>query len=584
MELRNIQDSIQTIVDAIAAVLKIEVEVADQHLFRVAGTGLIKKKIMKSMHREDLVFQACLTSGQTLVIEKPGFEEVCRNCRHFENCIETGEICAPIIVNNETIGVIGLISFTVKQQERLFSERQINIAFLEKMAEVIATKMCEYTYYEQKIEHERNISTLLHYIDDGIIMLNNDHHLQYSSPMTKELLNIEQDKPIPSSIIEQLVDQQAHVKDSGDLVTLYVEDTPHTFFVTYQTIEYDTKQRSTMIRLENPSKISSQAHEISSKVFTTNELIGQHPTMLAIKEVITHIKDSKNPVFLHGATGTSKSFIAKYIHATSKRAKKSYQRINCSLLAPEQLELDLFGTSEEPGALELADEGTLFIEEIEHLPLQLQIKLLQFLNNQKIFSRNTFYTPNTRLIISANTDIQPLIAQGLFRQDLFYKLSIIPIQMPTLQERQTDIPLLVHAFLKKYSHLHKKKFQVEETALHALARYSWPGNLQELENAINYAVTYDKRPMLSLKSFPHYIIEATAQQAENNSLNLQDIERQTIQKAIEEVCLRGLKKEHAAQLLGISRATFYRKIKDYQLQTEKSPPNPIKIRSDFITI
>ncbi|MFT8390109.1 MAG: transcriptional regulator, partial [Sporolactobacillus sp.] len=161
LELRHIQSTIQQIVSAIASVMKIEVEVADAQLFRVAGTGLIKQKIWQGMSGEDAVYQQCVEKGEMIIIDRPGHHTLCRHCPHFENCMELGEICTPIKINDTVIGVIGLIAFDEPQRGRLFDDLDANTFFIKKMAEVIATKVNETIIFQQQLISEKKISTLI---------------------------------------------------------------------------------------------------------------------------------------------------------------------------------------------------------------------------------------------------------------------------------------------------------------------------------------------------------------------------------------------------------------------------------------
>ncbi|WP_146551821.1 GAF domain-containing protein [Rummeliibacillus sp. SL167] len=160
-DLKTIQLPIQQIVNAIASVLKIEIEVADKHLFRVAGTGQIKSQIWKEMNGEDLIYKRCIQTKQTIVIENPGFNSFCSGCLHFGHCKEHGEICCPIILDGEAIGVIGLIAFDKIQQQRLFTHKVENIAFLEQIAQIIATKMQETKFYKNYIVSQKKYRRFL---------------------------------------------------------------------------------------------------------------------------------------------------------------------------------------------------------------------------------------------------------------------------------------------------------------------------------------------------------------------------------------------------------------------------------------
>ena len=569
MELKALQPGIQQVVSAIAAVLKIEVEVADHQLFRVAGTGRIKEKIWREMSGEDVVFRHCLETGQTTVIDRPGFHPLCESCGQYMKCAEAGEICTPITVDGKAIGVIGLIAMNEEQKERLFGDLQANINFLEKMADVIASKIKEHAYYQQQILAEKKISTLLNYMDTGILMLNRKGECEFLSAAARAMLELEPGQSPPEAIVQQLLSQMDNLAGSGNIIYLNLGAFSRKFFATCHRIDDEDGGESAVIVLDDPEHITSLASHLSFEVPLRDEVISTHPVAVKLKEMIPKIAASHLPVLIQGEPGTGKHFVARYIHRSGSRAGHPFVRLNCSFFTEAQLDQELFGHSggpePVPGKLELTDGGTLYLEEIHQLPMSIQVKLMTFLENRLIRRGGEFYEINVRIIASTNVNLADFVRRGLFRQDLYYKLSMFPITLPPLAQRKQDILPFAQLFLQQQRNGVVKK--LDDAVIDILLAHDWPGNIQELKNVIEYACHMATTSVIEVRHLPDYIVAETQDRVRANQpvFNLQTIERETIKRALAEVESRGGRKEEAAALLGISRATLFRKIKDYRL-------------------
>ena len=511
MDLKSIQQGLQQIVIAISAVLQIEVEVADSDLFRIAGTGLLKRKIWRDMDNEDAVYRRCIESGETIIIDNPGFNEICQSCSHFEHCEEYGEICSPIKIDGVVIGVVGLIAFDIVQKKRLFGYLEENINFLEKMADVIATKVKEYIFFNQRLLAEKKISTLIHYIDNGIIMLNQHGDCEFINSTARQMLNLSSHVMPSEKTIHQLLEQKDASIKGGKIIFLNIGSFSRKLFATYHQIDNSENGETAVIILEDPDYIKSIATHISIKEQNNNcEIIGTHPSINKVKELISKIANGSMPILINGESGTGKGFIANYIHQSREREIEKFFTINCSFYSEEILEGELFGHENNgehiPGKLELADGGTLFLEEIHSLPLLTQIKLLKFINDKLIFRQGKYYEVHVRIISSTDKNLPMLIKEGLFRQDLYYKLSIIPISIPPLHKRKQDILSFAMHFLQKLnckSNTYNKVF--DNHVKDIFLAYNWPGNIQELANVIEYAHNFEATSIITEASLPEYL-------------------------------------------------------------------------------
>ena len=303
-------------------------------------------------------------------------------------------------------------------------------------------------------------------------------------------------------------------------------------------------------------------------------LVGQSPPMLRLFEAIVDVAQSDATVLITGETGTGKELVARAIHAQSPRCYGPFIAINCGAFTEHLLESELFGHEKgaftdakftKKGRLEMADAGTLFLDEIGDISMKMQIDLLRVLETHE-FTRvggTATLKSDFRVIAATHRDLQEAIAQKTFRQDLFYRLNVVNLQVPPLRERQEDISPLAHHFLRRFAtETNKKIDSIHPAALEAMRAYSWPGNVRELENAIERAVVVEKGRQIKLADLP--FVSPRAEEAEIGTLSLEEIERQHIARIL---AAEGGNISNSARVLGINRTTLYHKIKKYGLSS-----------------
>src|SRR5438477_116996 len=230
------------------------------------------------------------------------------------------------------------------------------------------------------------------------------------------------------------------------------------------------------------------------------EIVGKGPRMQELQQVIAKVSDAPSTVLIQGESGTGKELVATALHETSVRRDRPFIKINCAAIPRELVEAELFGfekgaftgaVQSKPGRFELADGGTLFLDEIGEIPLEMQVKLLRAIQESEFERVGGVKTTQVevRLVAATSRDLTREIAAGRFREDLFYRLNVVPIHLPPLRERREDIPLLVEHFRQKYNaRLRKNVEKIEDDALACLAAYSWPGNIRELENVLERTI------------------------------------------------------------------------------------------------
>ncbi len=309
-------------------------------------------------------------------------------------------------------------------------------------------------------------------------------------------------------------------------------------------------------------------------------IIGKSPAIQEILDTIRIVCDSRSNVLITGESGTGKELIARAIHNVSRRQAFRFVAINCGAIPADLMENELFGheagsytgaSSRELGKAEMANKGTLFLDEVGEMSLALQIKLLRFIQ-EKEFYRVGGTGPvkaECRILASTNRDLEEEIRSGRFREDLFYRLNVIPIQTPSLRERKEDIPLLAEYFLKKYAGQNQKFIKgIDRRTMEAFIAYDWPGNIRQLENVIERAVVLTGFDTIAPSDLPKKILEAGSREAEEEKLaglqkmKLPDLEKAAILGALE---AEDWNQTKASDRLGITRRQLRTKMVKYNL-------------------
>jgi DNA-binding NtrC family response regulator len=304
-----------------------------------------------------------------------------------------------------------------------------------------------------------------------------------------------------------------------------------------------------------------------------HEVIGTSPATRRLLEQVAMVSASDTSVLIRGESGTGKELIARAIHANSNRRYMPIVVVNCGALSEGVLESEVFGHEKgaftgaqyrRKGKFEMADGGTLFLDEIGDISLKTQIDLLRVLDEKKIcrVGGNTEIPVNFRLIAATNKNLESMIAEGKFREDLYYRINVFSVTIPPLRERREDIPLLAEHFLKKFSRsMNRTTATISPEAQRLLVDYDWPGNVRELQNAIERAVLVCKTQKIGPADLPLHVND----QKSDPARSLADIERLHIKRTLEE---SGWNVYRAARLLEIDRVTLYNKIKKYGFKRE----------------
>lgn len=361
----------------------------------------------------------------------------------------------------------------------------------------------------------------------------------------------------------------------------------------YITKPFDmTEMQQVVEKALHTSELNLKNFHPDPKELGRYDIIGRSKQMMQIYDMISKVADTPSTVLITGESGTGKELIARALHQHSRRKDKPYIAINCAAIPHNLMESELFGyekgaftgaMSSKAGRFELAQHGTLFLDEIGEIPVEMQVKLLRALQYNEFERVGGIQTIkiDVRLVVATNQDLLEKTKDGSFREDLFYRLNVVPIHLPPLRDRKSDIPLLVKHFLERFNErLNKEIEEVTPEALNALQDYHWPGNIRELENVIERITLFASSTRIAVQDLPPEVLQHHAANSDvyippaisyDMSMSLPELWKQQKERLEREMIGRALDQTQgnvtkAAEKLGISRKSMQKKMKDLGLR------------------
>lgn len=583
--LKYIREDIQNIAEAIVAVLGIDVTIVDDDLTRVAGTGIYLEKIGEKISGYS-AFNKCLIEQIEIIIDDPSCNDICNECSNSGDCKEFAEVCCPIISEGVTYGVIGLIAFTEEQAKVIKNNNNVLMNFLGKMADLISNKIkAQVKAYELELE-KKKLETLVNGIDKAIVSIDVDGNIDKYNLKFKKVFNLENN--INGKNIFKLL--EFIKKPSRDN---FKKEKSHSF--NYKLDRYELKgiynineiilkkelKGYVIDFIDNKDAIKNYNKINKDYSITLENIIGNSSIINSVKKEALIASKSTSTVLITGESGTGKELFARAIHNHSNRCENPFVAVNCAAIPDNLLESELFGYEEgaftgakkggKLGKFEIANKGTIFLDEIGDMSLHLQAKLLRVLQEKelnKIGAKSNKFI-DVRIIAATNKDLEKMVLKGTFREDLYYRLNVIPISLPNLRQRKDDIPDLIDFMIKEYSRkLEKHVTGIDKNVLDVMLEYKWPGNIRELQNIIEYGVNMSIGEIITLDVIPNKLknVELEEVLVQNDKIRtLEELEKAEIIKALHKYKDYKKDKELVAKALGISRATLYRKLEKYKI-------------------
>ncbi|HAY5589155.1 TPA: sigma-54-dependent transcriptional regulator [Escherichia coli] len=580
--LMQIQPTIQRFARMLASVLQLEVEIVDENLCRVAGTGAYGKFLGRQLSGNSRLLRHVLETKTEKVVTQSRFDPLCEGCDSKENCREKAFLGTPVILQDRCVGVISLIAVTHEQQEHISDNLREFSDYVRHISTIFVSKLLEDQGPGDNIS--KIFATMIDNMDQGVLVVDDESRVQFVNQTALKTLGVVQNNIIGKPIRFRPLTFESNFTH-GHMQHI---------------VSWDDKSELIIGQLHNIQgrqlflMAFHQSHTSFSVANAPDEphieqLVGECRVMRQLKRLISRIAPSPSSVMVVGESGTGKEVVARAIHKLSGRRNKPFIAINCAAIPEQLLESELFGyvkgaftgasANGKTGLIQAANTGTLFLDEIGDMPLMLQAKLLRAIEAREILpiGASSPIQVDIRIISATNQNLAQFIAEGKFREDLFYRLNVIPITLPPLRERQEDIELLVHYFL----HLHTRRLGsvypgIAPDVAEILRKHRWPGNLRELSNLMEYLVNVvpSGEVIDSTLLPPNLLNNGTTEQSDVTEFSeahlslddaggtaLEEMEKQMIREALS----RHNSKKQVADELGIGIGTLYRKIKKYEL-------------------
>ncbi len=588
-ELKRIQSFLQQVAGAFAGVVEIEIGIFSSDLEVIAGSGYFEKEV-GTVYDEGCMTHKVVSSSsdESIFVENTAHAVCCAECEYSERCDVLAFVMRPIIYEDNKIGTISLLALTEQHRRKLLNHYEKMQDFLSKLSNLILISI-NAKRMESKITTLMNqFKDVINSIYEGVIAINNQGIITSVNRAAEEMLQLDQirvnsnhiNELFPDFVVEDAINEH----ENSDSELYYVNELSYSgpdhktlyLFYNITPMYEDGRVSGAVLTFRKKEEVEEMANRImkGNKKCTFSGIIGASTEINEIKEKMKMIAATDSTVLIRGETGTGKSIFARAIHEESPRRKNPFVSVSCAAIPATLLESELFGYEEgaftgarkggKPGKFELADGGTIFLDEIGDMPLDFQVKLLHVIENKSIarIGGVSFRDVDVRIIAATNSDLEEMIKERKFREDLFYRINVIPFTLPGLRDRKDDIILLMHHFLDYYSvRLNKKIKGFEEEAREALLAYPWPGNVRELENAIEYAINIESNYQISKDSLPERIARHYSSSEQVGIEDISSLEEKAIKAALDKYGHSTWGKEKAASALGISRATLYRKLK-----------------------
>ena len=600
-KLKPFQNYLDKHTNIISSVLNIDIEIVDDKLIRLNGSGIYKNKINESVITEGNIYSQVLETGRELVVLDMQNNDICIDCGNYENCLNKVIIAVPIKYKNQTLGVIGAISTDPQRKKDITEKIDSYLPFIENICDLISMKIDESEINKNNDKKIKLFHEIINNLEKGVVILDVQNKISYVNNIAQISLNLRN-----SSIGEELkIVNYEKSTNNKDVINIDINNHIYTMAAKILPVYPYIKEYDKIIifdKVIDEKNDSENFIDTGWGVYKSDSIIGNSDAMCKIKDRIKKLARSNSTVLITGESGTGKELIARAIHAEGNRSQKPFIAINCAAIPENLLESELFGyvkgafsgasNSGKIGKFELANEGVIFLDEIGDLSFHLQAKLLRVLQERK-FARigsNKLIDLNIKVISATNKDLLKLVNEGKYREDLYYRLNVIPINLPPLRERKEDINEIMESFINKYSiELGILDVKIEEKVMKMLNNYNWPGNIRELENAVeymmnlvgedgiivedmlpidilnyynkkNYTITSYRREGYISNQNNSYSIEEFISIEKKDILSLKDLELLYINKVLDRFGRDTKSKKEIAKRLGIGLATLYRKL------------------------
>ncbi|NPV71537.1 MAG: sigma 54-interacting transcriptional regulator [Firmicutes bacterium] len=571
--LSTIADDVNQVAEAISLAVGCDVEVIDSSLIRIAATGSVKSTQGRPL-RHGHGYSFILNHKRLLVMDEPGLHLICEPCDLKGRCYYKIGIAAPIVLEGESIGAIGIAAFEEKKRIRLKESLPELTGFIQKMADLLASKAREQRLLASLQETTAELTAILNASSEGIVAFDDQgqvlHHNNAALPLLCVKTTIEMEQAI-KGILDRETRRLSRMSRQTAIGTRRIQIDLEPIPILGQKLWLLICRDYAAVRK------SASAIALSDNSVSFDSILTVDDDMLKLLSIARKVAQSDSTVLISGESGTGKELLARAIHSQSRRRNGPFIPINCGAIPESLLESELFGYEPgaftgarkdgKPGKFELADGGTLFLDEIGTMPLHLQVNLLRVIEDRKVERLGGTLATSTdvRIIAATNDDLEARVKEGRFRDDLYFRIKVIPLHIPPLRQRRGDIPLLADYFVHQYADRFGKQIDgIDEPVLTTLKSYDWPGNVRELSNVIEFAVNMEDTTCLTLDNLPASL--RSVRSPTTPTSKLVDIKSDILTRYLEQFGWDKKGKIQTADALGVSLATIYRWLKRYGLK------------------
>lgn len=584
-QLSDIRDYVWKTSKIIASVLNEEVVICDDKMKIIGDSKCQEYETLSQPVSKESILRVAIKEKQIITINNvKETAEGCKMCNQADDCDINSIIAFPIKKNFRVTGCIALYSKEVSFEDPNKGKEVFLVDFISKMSELLISKLDEKNENIKLKAMQERMSSVIEHLDTAVAVVDENSLIIHTNSRFRNMFKVREKTIISIEEIEAIRNCNEFLKflknskkNEKREFQFKMDKTTINVISNINEIKVDSLPVGRLIFFKNASKVYEEINQATNNYSEGDfdDVIGRSKVIMELKEKAKIYSKSSSTVLIQGESGTGKEIFARAIHSESYRSKEPFVTVNCAAIPDNLLESELFGYEEGSftgavkggriGKFQLANNGTLFLDEIGEMQIHLQVKLLRVIQEKEIQKVGSIKdeTIDIRIIAATNKNLEERIASGEFREDLYYRLNVIPIVMPALRDRKSDIPLLINTFLEKYNRrIEKDLIGIQKDALNSLMAYNWPGNVRELQNTVEYCVNMARGQWIEEEDLPPRIRNKFQGINQGSIRTLDEIERFYIREALQRYgnTLEG--KEKAAKELGIGIATLYRKIKD----------------------
>lgn len=597
MKLTDIKEYLDTLCESFAAVLNLEFTITNiDPLERVAGSNdwfkthgsAYREDEMRPEWKNGFSLQMAATKKPVIVRDALAYmEKYYYDDRKFDFA-NYALIGHPILVGPEekVEGCVYFASFDKEQKKLIETKEDQLLLCIEKISNLIASKLEQEDLVDQMRVLNNNLTYVVETMEEGALLISSNGEIRHINKLAKIYLHF--DEPKLGEMLLQDVKKVAEntVKTHrNNIREIHRTVDDFQFLLQVKSLYVNESDGDVLCIISPFSQIQEQINQTEGDTNgIENQLVFADKKMRELVSQATVTARHNTNVLITGESGTGKELFARLIHAKSSRKDGPFVAMNCAAIPESLMESELFGYEEgaftgarkggKIGKIQLAHKGTFFLDEIGEMPLYLQAKLLRVLSERKIdrigSNSNSLIDVDVRIIAATNRNLEEMIERKEFREDLYYRLNVVPLHLPPLRERAGDIPVLVQYFLGKYDKILEKDIRgVSTLVLEKLMEYCWPGNVRELENCVEYMMTFEKSNVISMDVLPEKINGLKSENGEGEKKTLKELlhekEVDVLKNKVKKYGGQPTKKQikEICDELDISVASYYRKMNEF---------------------